>query len=1591
MVSWKRMAAAWLALAGWSVPSESSAQGFPNVARSAGELIAGPIAPEQGRTAIVAWHGERIVSVPEAPGSQPGADLEIRVVNIEDLDGAGPSVTSLPTHASGFHAHGYFKTGAHLFVGPHCMGEALDPCNGTFPHDVYMNSFRIGGPGTAIGGSTLRRAEIGDDTGLLIGSVQRAGSQSPWGLNDFWTYNTIGGDMWLGVRRNGDWIYDWANGGVVTGPGVKAQWDHLGLTGVTGFPFIMGNILIVASDQAGSGVATYDISDVSNPILLDVLKENGPGGYWPAIYGHYLFFPRRDGEGGPGSSAGYMVVDFSDPTDLRIAANRNLEGSNQYVTFQDEYAFMNNYKIDMRAFDVELELTLVPGVIDTSQFALPVGNLLVTGGYGSMGPGLAIWAHQDAPDTRSPYVAYHVPVPDQTNYPTELPITLSIPETLKTETIVDGVSLILRPLGGDPVTTWHAFSEGKLLTVTPEQPLAPDTTYEFILTSDIEDAAGNGLEPFSFRFSTGSGLAGGNQPPVVGELNVSPAFPEPGELVTLSWTGSDPDGDPLEYRVDLGDGSPLSSWSTAPPLDHTYTETGHYQFTVQARDSSGAVAAQSRMVTVIPQPTATGSTASSPLALDESSDRVYTANPDNNSVTAIDTLTHTALWESAVGRHPTSIALGNDGTLWVPCRDTDEIRVLDSLTGSMVATLPLDYGAAPVAVAPSPDGATMYVTLEGDESLVRYSVAARSETGAVALGPWPRAIAVTDDGTRALVTRFISPEHHGIVYDVSLAGGMSLTNEIVLLRDHSSDGPASGRGVPNYLAGIRVTPDGQWAWVVAKKDNVTRGTFFSEDMVPGQDTTVRAMCLLIDLSTGLENMDRRLDLDNSDSPSAIAFSPLGDWAFVALQGNNQIGVIDVLEFMLDATPGGIETRWAVGLAPQGVLAGPESGRLFAKNFMDRSVSVYEAQAFLTTGALGASAVTIGAVGRERLHGEVLRGKQVFYNASDPRMSAEGYISCATCHIDGGHDGRTFDFTNRGEGFRNTIDLRGRSGMGHGNVHWSANFDEIQDFENDIRNFFGGSGFLPDSEFASTSDTLGAAKAGLDEDLDAMAAYVASLGPDSLPRNPHDDGPLDPARGADIFEAQGCATCHVPETGFTDGLIHDVGTLRTSSGQRLGGPLSGIETPTLLGAFASEPYFHDGSAATLDDVFTSTGGRLIQAEDGVLSGTVATDIPWYPMKEWHGSEYVELGSGETIAFQGIDTSAGVGYLEIRYSVQYNDASLDVYVNGAFAQNVFLGRTPNVPSWVPTEWRKLRVPVSYQAGNNDIELRGVSGSALNIDEIFFSTPDDQAAASAHFRNLNATDLQILVRYIQSLDGSAAPQPEVTVTRAGPIPQGGIDAIELPALDTEQVFVYTIGNTGAAPLDLGTFHVDVVPEDEIWVALQPAAQVLPGESTTLEIAARLADATATAVVTGWSSDPGASPVTWTVDAVVPGICPGECLTAEAVGSTIVRRELGDNHTFAIVAGGDAPLTYQWYHEDGTKALTELEFGDGAAYTLYDLDYLDAGEYYCMVSDANETMQGPVFTLLVVEQLPVTGALGMSALALLLAAAGAMRLRRR
>ena len=266
------------------------------------------------------------------------------------------------------------------------------------------------------------------------------------------------------------------------------------------------------------------------------------------------------------------------------------------------------------------------------------------------------------------------------------------------------------------------------------------------------------------------------------------------------------------------------------------------------------------------------------------------------------------------------------------------------------------------------------------------------------------------------------------------------------------------------------------------------------------------------------------------------------------------------------------------------------------NFMGRSVSVFDVSEVLASQGFSTPLLaTLSTVEQEHLTDTVLLGKRIFYNADDPRMSRESYISCASCHVDGGQDGMVWDFTERGEGLRNTITLEGRAGMGHGNVHWTANFDEIQDFEHDIRGGFGGTGFLTDEQFATTGQPLGVSKAGLNSDLDALADYVASLSTFSRNPNKTDDQLALIAQGEIEFETAGCQQCHSGEQ-FTDGQRHILETRVPGSGNGMGQPLNtlGIETPTLRGVWSTAPYFHHGQATSLREVLLHDGHGNAQA-------------------------------------------------------------------------------------------------------------------------------------------------------------------------------------------------------------------------------------------------------------------------------------------------------------------------------------------------------------------------------------------------------------
>jgi DNA-binding beta-propeller fold protein YncE len=623
-----------------------------------------------------------------------------------------------------------------------------------------------------------------------------------------------------------------------------------------------------------------------------------------------------------------------------------------------------------------------------------------------------------------------------------------------------------------------------------------------------------------------------------------------------------------------------------------WTDLGEFRAFVTV-DARGMRAEASASLRVVARPSSPRPTASSTIAFDPTRSEVWVVNPDADSVAVLSAEPAARLAVVPVCRHPRTVAVSG-ATVAVACQDDGAVWLLDAATRTRRVAVDLGAGSRPYGVAADPRGGRFFVTLQDLGRLVVLDAATGATVGSVDVGFDARAVTVNALGT-ALVGRWRGDADGARVVQVDAADPAAPRRVALALlpRQEDLDSDTDNSGVPSFLGALAFAPSGRRAIVPALKANVVTGTFRTREPLTSQ-TTARAVLSDLWLGDGAAAPAEatRYSFDDHDYASAVAFSPQGDRVYAALQGSEIVVALDPDGFNITGSIA------QVGGAPQGLALSPDGRLLFVHGFTSRTVRVYDVRDLSRPAAPLADVATVAA---EALAADVALGQRIFYASRDPRMSRTSYLSCASCHQDGEGDNLVWDFTQRGEGLRNTIPLRGRGGALHGPMHWSANFDEVQDFEHDIRGPQGGAGFLADDVFhgGGRDAPLGAPKAGLSPELDALAAYVGSLrafGPSPTRR------PADPAwvaswtRGRDLFRgaAAGCATCHagprMTDSAFgPDGrtpLLHDVGTLSPGSGMRLGGPLPGIDTPTLLDLWRTAPYLHDGSAATLRDVLVA---------------------------------------------------------------------------------------------------------------------------------------------------------------------------------------------------------------------------------------------------------------------------------------------------------------------------------------------------------------------------------------------------------------------
>ena len=562
--------------------------------------------------------------------------------------------------------------------------------------------------------------------------------------------------------------------------------------------------------------------------------------------------------------------------------------------------------------------------------------------------------------------------------------------------------------------------------------------------------------------------------------------------------------------------------------------------------------------------------------------------------------------ERLVYPSPLEMLQSADGKLFfVLCNESNEVRVLDAATGVAVKTI--EVGHVPRGFALSPDGSRLFVTNSWDDTLSVIDTASLQVIATWPVG-WEPSSVLEDRASRYL---FVA---NRISNDVAVLNAQTGT-EIKRL--------AAGRGA-SYMA---LAPDGGKLYVTHVYPNPSphrtepiseitvidaqravvvdrmqlhsiAGVFHVAISTDGRlgaaaELHPKNLVPLAHLEHGgafedtlmlfgadVGNQPVEVPLDELERyvarPFGVAIAADKSRLYVTSGGSELVTVIDVRRMLryihthrvpfvqdLSASANYVTARIPVGRDPRGMLFSRAGRALMVANRLDDTISVIDTQTDRVS-----STIRLASPGQI----SVLRhGEQTFYTA---RYSFQGQIGCANCHIDSTFDGLEWDLEPDGFG-RDIVDNR-----------------LIEDLKGtEPFKWNGGNPNLP-TECGPRTEKYFWRSANYDDlTLADLVTYMLSLPPrPNRWRLPGYELTPAQARGKAIFERvedrfhnpiplhNRCSYCHSGLKG-TNQKSFDVGTKRPTDNSGL------LDTPQLTNIALTAPYLHDGSAATLEQIWT----------------------------------------------------------------------------------------------------------------------------------------------------------------------------------------------------------------------------------------------------------------------------------------------------------------------------------------------------------------------------------------------------------------------
>ena len=525
-----------------------------------------------------------------------------------------------------------------------------------------------------------------------------------------------------------------------------------------------------------------------------------------------------------------------------------------------------------------------------------------------------------------------------------------------------------------------------------------------------------------------------------------------------------------------------------------------------------------------------------PVALVQAADgqRLFVANRDSGTISTIDTTTREVIGELAAGKRLADLVAipGSDQLLAVD-EAAHELFVLNSAGDSVEVAQRLSVSPYPVSICVAPNGKQATIA----------SLWSRRLTF-VELGEAAKVVSVLDLPF-APRCQLLLPQGQLLVAD-SFSGRLAMI-------DPASKQVVATREFPGHnIRGLGVSPNGEMLIVSHQmlnelahsiRNDIHWGLLMSNDL-----RWLKVESFL----TGGKSLYHGAHMHplgesgkGGGDPGGVDVAADGT-VCVAISGVGQVAIGKEGDFSM--------YRVNVGRRPTAVRIATNGQTAFVANTFDDSISVVD-----LAGRKIAATISLGPQPDLSL---VQQGELLFHNA---KLSHDGWMSCQSCHTDGHANGQMNDnFSDRSFGApKRVLSLLG----GVKDTLPLAWNGQVQTLARQIHN--------------SVENTMQREETVPSEQIQAIAAYVNSLErppPLDVLRGTQDTAAVE--RGRLVFAKHDCARCHAPPT-YTTPDAYDVG-LKDAQGNTEFNP------PSLRGLSHRGPFFHDNSAATLEEVFLQRG-------------------------------------------------------------------------------------------------------------------------------------------------------------------------------------------------------------------------------------------------------------------------------------------------------------------------------------------------------------------------------------------------------------------